>query len=87
MNGSQKSTPELRRSAAGFTNRPIDERLLGVSAYSAAMDPKETTRLQEAWKAKGSPPCDHPRKEKERLNGMQTGDKVCTTCGEEFWAG
>jgi hypothetical protein len=24
---------------------------------------------------------------RERLNGNQTGDKVCTTCGEEFWAG
>lgn len=55
--------------------------------YSAAMDPQETTRLQEAWAAKGSPPCDHPHTVKERLNGMQTGDKVCTTCGEEFWAG
>ncbi|MER5815475.1 hypothetical protein [Streptomyces californicus] len=51
------------------------------------MDPQETTRLQEAWKAKGSPPCDHPNTVKERLNGMQTGDKVCTTCGQEFWAG
>ncbi|MDQ0791945.1 hypothetical protein [Streptomyces sp. B1I3] len=51
------------------------------------MDSNETTRLQEAWKAKGSPPCDHPHKEKERHLGAQTGDKVCTTCGKEFWAG
>ena len=51
------------------------------------METSETARLQEAWKAKGSPPCDHPHKVRERLNGNQTGDKVCTTCGEEFWAG
>lgn len=55
--------------------------------YSPVMDSSETTRLQEAWAAKGSPPCDHPHKEKERHLGAQTGDKVCTTCGKEFWAG
>ncbi|MFI5859138.1 hypothetical protein [Streptomyces parvulus] len=45
----------------------------------------QTTALQKAWEAKGSPPCDHPHTEKEYASGMQTGDVVCTTCGAEFW--
>ncbi|MER7963617.1 hypothetical protein [Streptomyces ardesiacus] len=48
------------------------------------MEMEETTRLQQAWEAKGSPPCDHPQKVKEYVKGMKTGDVVCTTCGEEF---
>lgn len=52
------------------------------------MDWGETTRLQGEWKAKGSPPCDHPHLEKERgYQGMDTGDKICTTCGAEFYNG
>ncbi|MFG3110519.1 hypothetical protein [Streptomyces tendae] len=49
------------------------------------MEKKDTERLQEAWKAKGSPPCKHPRKVKETFQGRATGDVVCTTCGAEFW--
>jgi hypothetical protein len=48
------------------------------------MDMKGAERLRDAWAAKGSPPCDHPKLAKERYRGMQTMDKVCTTCGEEF---
>lgn len=51
------------------------------------MELSETQRLQREWKAKGSPPCDHPRREKERIQGSDTGDKVCTTCGQEFFNG
>lgn len=44
----------------------------------------ETSALQAAWKAKGNPPCDHPHIVREKYLGTGTGDKVCTTCGEEF---
>ncbi len=47
------------------------------------MEMEEATRLQKAWEAKGSPPCDHPRKTRETVKGMRTGDLVCTTCGAE----
>lgn len=42
----------------------------------------EVAKIEAAWKAKGSPPCDHPQIAKERYRGSQTGDKVCLTCGE-----
>ncbi|MFI8297273.1 hypothetical protein ACIGCZ_15170 [Streptomyces nigra] len=48
------------------------------------MEMEEATRLQKAWEAKGSPPCDHPRKVKEYVRGMKTGDLVCADCGEDF---
>jgi hypothetical protein len=38
-------------------------------------------KLREAWAAKGNPPCDHPRVDKEYYLGSQTGDKVCLVCG------
>ena len=38
--------------------------------------------LQKAWEAKGNPPCDHPEVDREYYLGMNTGDVVCTTCGE-----
>ena len=46
---------------------------------------EEAAQLQEDWAAKGSPPCDHPKLAKKRSPfGSWTGDKVCTTCGEDF---
>lgn len=48
------------------------------------MEMKEVQKLIEAWQAKGDPPCDHPTLAKERYLGSSTGDKVCTTCGEDF---
>ena len=51
------------------------------------MEMADATRLQQQWEAKGSPPCEHPRTEKERFNGSDTGDKVCTTCGQTFFNG
>ncbi|MFZ3473078.1 hypothetical protein ACODT3_10910 [Streptomyces sp. 4.24] len=47
----------------------------------------EVQRAQQEWAAKGSPPCDHPHIEKERIQGSDTGDKVCTTCGQCFFNG
>ncbi|MGW2595456.1 hypothetical protein ACWCXC_35000 [Streptomyces sp. NPDC001515] len=48
------------------------------------MQAADATRLQKEWEAKGSPPCEHPRLAKEYYLSSQTGDKVCTTCGEDF---
>jgi len=36
-------------------------------------------KLREAW---GDKPCDHPRIEQEYHFGANTGEYVCTTCGE-----
>ncbi|WP_406501980.1 hypothetical protein OHA04_37730 [Streptomyces sp. NBC_01590] len=48
------------------------------------MQAADATRLQKQWGEKGSPSCEHPRLEKEYHLSAQTGDKVCTTCGEDF---
>jgi hypothetical protein len=40
---------------------------------------EEAERLRKAW---GNKPCDHPTTEKEYMLGMDSGDKVCTTCGK-----
>ncbi|MFE3471344.1 MULTISPECIES: hypothetical protein [unclassified Streptomyces] len=48
------------------------------------MQAAEAAKLQQQWKAKGSPPCEHPQLEREYHLSMNTGDKVCTTCGEDF---
>lgn len=47
---------------------------------------EHTKRLKEQWIEKGSPLCNHPKllKEKEPL-GRDTGDYVCSTCGEDRW--
>lgn len=37
--------------------------------------------LNKRWKGKS---CEHPHLEKEYHLGSQTGDYVCTTCGEAF---
>ena len=46
------------------------------------MQLEEATRLRKAWEAKGNPPCEHPKTEREYALGAHTGDTVCTTCGE-----
>lgn len=44
----------------------------------------DTLRLQRAWQAKGSPPCEHPENVTEYYRDKPTGYVVCTTCGESF---
>lgn len=58
--------------------------LTRVPAYRAAMEWKDVQRLKQEWAAKGSPPCDHLDIVKEVIDGIKTGDKVCTTCGQNF---
>lgn len=41
-------------------------------------------QLQQAWKDKGSPPCDHPTLDKEYALGGGSDDWGCLTCGERF---
>jgi hypothetical protein len=41
----------------------------------------EAARLRTEW---GDKPCDHNRVEREYYLGVQTGDWICATCGEEF---
>jgi hypothetical protein len=41
----------------------------------------KTNELRESW---GKKTCSHPHLEKEHYLGSDTGDFVCTTCGETF---
>lgn len=48
------------------------------------MQSDEAARLQQAWIAKGNPPCSHPETSKEYFLGSATGDRVCKTCGADI---
>lgn len=45
------------------------------------MQAKKAANLRRAW---GEKPCEHPAFEKEYILGSQTGDYICTHCGECF---
>ena len=45
------------------------------------MQIKKARELKEKW---GQKKCDHPSFTKEYDLGAQTGDYVCTQCGESF---
>lgn len=49
------------------------------------MQAEKGRRRAKAWEAKGSPICAHERVEKEYELGTDTGDVVCTTCGQTWW--
>lgn len=40
--------------------------------------------LAAAWRAKGNPPCEHPRVAKEHHLGADTGDVACLVCGASW---
>lgn len=46
------------------------------------MQMKEAAELRKQW---GGKHCGHPHVEREYHLGMQTGDYICTTCGEAGW--
>ena len=47
---------------------------------------KYAQELNKQWKENGDLPCDHSKIEKEKNDrGADTGDYVCTTCGEAHW--
>jgi hypothetical protein len=48
------------------------------------MQMKQAIALRKRWEAKGNPPCEHPNLDKEYIEGFDTGDRVCTTCGKSF---
>jgi hypothetical protein len=43
------------------------------------MQAKQAQILRDEW---GDKPCNHPNYEKEYYLGANTGDKVCTQCGQ-----
>jgi len=43
------------------------------------MQAKKAQRLRMEW---GDKPCDHPDYDREIVLGCDSGDKVCTQCGE-----
>ena len=45
------------------------------------MQAKRADALRRLW---GNKPCDHPRVEREYYLSADTGDYVCTQCGESF---
>lgn len=46
-----------------------------------AMQYEKALKLKEEW---GDKPCTHPSFQKEYYQSSQTGDYVCTQCGETF---
>lgn len=44
----------------------------------------EAKHLRDLWQGK---PCDHPKWTAETINGKDTGDEVCTQCGQTRLAG
>ena len=48
------------------------------------MQVDQAEQLRDAWARKGNPPCSHPSTDKEYFLGMDSGDRVCTTCGANF---
>jgi hypothetical protein len=49
------------------------------------MQMENAAKLRDEWQRKDNPPCSHPRLDKEYHLGADTGDVVCTTCGETWW--
>ena len=47
----------------------------------------EVAKIRAAWVAKGDPPCDHPKTDKEYALGGGTGDVACMTCGRSWMRG
>ncbi len=45
---------------------------------------RDVQTIRQRWVAKGSPLCNHPYLEDEFIEGLPTGDRVCTTCGKTF---
>lgn len=49
------------------------------------MDVDRAKSLRQSWKAKGNPPCTHPRVDPEsNPSGYFTGHVVCKTCGAQI---
>ena len=48
------------------------------------MQADKAKQLRKEWQDKGNLPCSHLNLDKEYMLGMDTGDKVCTTCGKIF---
>ncbi len=49
------------------------------------MQTRKAAQLRKVWTDKGDPPCEHLNLDKEYALGSNTGDVVCTTCGETWW--
>jgi len=45
---------------------------------------RELRAIRQRWKRAGSPPCEHPRRDREYDLGANTGDTGCLDCGESF---
>ena len=56
-----------------------------TTAEEADMQMQKAAKLREAWAKNGGEPCHHPQVVKEYHLGADTGDVVCTTCGETWW--
>jgi hypothetical protein len=43
------------------------------------------TEIRRNWEARGRPPCDHSRTERDTFAGADSGDRVCLACGETWY--
>lgn len=60
----------------------ITAKLLVSDSKGVEMQAEEEKALRQAWIKKGSPLCDHSKLAREYYLGSNTGDYVCTICGE-----
>lgn len=51
------------------------------------MQADRAEQLRDEWALTGGSVCPHPQLAKEYILGSNTGDKVCTTCGDDFSPG
>ena len=45
------------------------------------MQMERAAQLRREWQAKGNPPCDHTKVDREYDRGSDTRDDVCVACG------
>ncbi len=48
------------------------------------MQADKAEKLRKQWISKGNPPCNHPVLDNEYMGELDTGDRVCKTCGQYF---
>jgi hypothetical protein len=42
-------------------------------------------QIRRDWEARGRPPCDHMRTERDTFAGADSGDRVCLGCGATWY--
>ena len=65
----------------------LDGRAEAVARKNPMVQLSKVRELIKAWEAKGNPPCDHPKTDREYYLGAHTGDDACLVCGASWPSG